>query len=84
MSDRLYRILNPKSRGAVVEWVEWLGYDVGSRRKVLNSRLGFAMRRLENSNQRKIRQRKKRDGIRVIFAVSKIQWDSNPHCPYGY
>ena len=31
-----------------------------------------------------IRQRKERDGLRLSSAVPKIQWDSNPHCPYGY
>ena len=35
--------------GAVVEWVEQLDYGAESRRKVVSSRLGFAMRRLENS-----------------------------------
>ena len=24
------------------------------------------------------------DGLRLSSAVPKIQWDSNPHCPYGY
>ena len=33
----------------VAEWYEPLGYDVESRRKVVSSRLVFAMRRLENS-----------------------------------
>ena len=35
-----------EKRGAIIEW---LGYGAGSRRKVVSSRLGFAMRRLENS-----------------------------------
>ena len=34
-------------RGAVVEWLEWLGYGAESRRKVASSALGFAIRRLE-------------------------------------
>ena len=83
-------------RGAVVEWLERLGYGAESRRKVVSSRLGFAMRRLENSicqpsskwepfsNQGKTWQRKERNGLRLSSAVSKIQWNSNPHCPYGY
>ena len=29
----------------------------------------------------KIRQRKKRDGLRLSLAVPKIQWNSIPHCP---
>ena len=29
-------------------------------------------------------QGKERDGLRLSSAVPKIQWDSNPHCPYGY
>ena len=33
----------------MVEWLERLGYGAESRRKVVSSRLGFAMRRLENS-----------------------------------
>ena len=35
-------------RGAVVEWLEWLGYGAESRRKVVSSRRGFAIRLLEN------------------------------------
>ena len=35
--------------GAVVEWLERPGYGAESRRKVVTSRLGFAMRRLEIS-----------------------------------
>ena len=33
----------------VVEWFERLDYGAESRRKVVSLRLGFAMRRLENS-----------------------------------
>ena len=79
---------NDIQRGAVVEWLEWLSYGAESRRKVVSSRLGFAMRRPEPSsewvsflNQGRIRQ-PKRDGLRLSSAVLKIQWDSNPHCPY--
>ena len=36
-------------RGVVVDWLERLDYGAESRRKVVSSRLGFAMRRLENS-----------------------------------
>ena len=32
----------------MVEWLERLDYGAESRRKVVSSRLGFAMRRLEN------------------------------------
>ena len=35
--------------GAMVDWLEWLGYDAESCCKVVSSRLGFAMRQLENS-----------------------------------
>ena len=59
-----------------MEWFECLGYDAESRRKVVSSRLGFAIRRLENSvnpavngylfsNQRKRRQRKETNGLRL-------------------
>ena len=34
---------------AVVKWLERLAYGAESRRKVVPSRLGFVMRRLENS-----------------------------------
>ena len=27
---------------------------------------------------------KERDGLRFSSAVPKMQWDSNPHCPYDY
>ena len=36
------------------------------------------------SNEGRLRQRKERDGLRLSSAVPKIQWDSNPNCPYGY
>ena len=36
-------------RGAVVEWLERLGYGEESRRQVVSSRLGSSMRRLQNS-----------------------------------
>ena len=36
-------------KGAVVEGLEQLDYSAESRRKVVSSRLGFAMRRIENS-----------------------------------
>ena len=32
----------------------------------------------------RIRQQKERDGLRLSSAMPKMQWDSNPHCPYGY
>ena len=35
-------------------------------------------------NQGRLRQQKERDGLRLSSAVPKIQWDSNPHCPYCY
>ena len=74
----------------MVEWLEQLEYGTESRRKVVSSRLGFAMRRLENSlcrpssdwvpfsNWGRLRQQKERDELRLSSAVSKIQWDSNP------
>ena len=36
-----------RERGAAVELLGWLGYGAESRHKVVSSRLGFAMRRLE-------------------------------------
>ena len=69
------------------------------RRRLLKSeslRLGFAMQGLENAlcqpsskwvpfyDQRRIRQQKERGGPRLSSAVPKTQWDSCPHCPYGY
>ena len=36
-------------RGAVVEWLQRLGCDAESRRQVVSSRLGLALRRPENS-----------------------------------
>ena len=35
--------------GAAVEWLEQLGHGAESRRNRVSSRLGLAMRRLENS-----------------------------------
>ena len=40
--------LSPLKRGAVVKWLGWLGYRAESRQKVVSSRLGFAIRQLEN------------------------------------
>ena len=80
-------------RGAVVEWLERCGYGAESRRKVVSSRLGFAIRLWENffcqpsskwvtfANQGKIRQQKERDGLRLSFAVPMIQRNSNPTAP---
>ena len=74
----------PNSRGAVVRWLERLGYGAGKRRKVVSSRLGFAIRRLKSSlcqpnskwvpssNQRRIRQQKEKDGLCLSSAVPKI------------
>ena len=68
----------------MVEWLERLDYGTESRRKVVSSRLGFALRRLENSlcHLFRIRQRKERDGLLLSSTVPKIQLDSGPH--YGY
>ena len=78
-------------RGAGVEWLERLSYGAEGRRKVVSLRLGFAIRRLENSlcqssskwlpfsNYGRTRQRKERDGIHLSFAVPRIQ--SNPSVP---
>ena len=69
----------------MVEWLERLDYGAEICRKVASSRLGFDMRRLENSlcqpnikwvpfsNQGRLRQRKERDGLRLSSAVPKIQ-----------
>ena len=49
----IFQDINKRSavveRGAVIEWLEQLDYVAESRPKVVSSRLGFAMRRLENS-----------------------------------
>ena len=59
----------------------------------MSLRLGFAIRRLENflchasskwvpfSILGRMCQRKARDWLRLSFAVSKIQWDSDPAAP---
>ena len=77
----------------MVEWLEQLDYGTESRRKVVCSRLDFAMRRLEHSlwqpssewvpfsNQGRLRQQKERDGLRLSSAVPKVQWHSNPTVP---
>ena len=35
-------------------------------------------------NQGKIRQQKEKDGLCLVYAVRKIQWASNTHCPDGH
>ena len=74
----------PNSRGAVVRWLERLGNGADKRRKVVSSRLGFAIRRLKSSlcqpnskwvpssNQRRIRRQKEKDGLCLTSAVPKI------------
>ena len=81
---RPFLSFKPNSKGAVVEWLEQLGYGAEKRRKVVSSMLGFAIRRLErslcqlnskwvpSSNQRRIRQQKEKDGICLSSAVPKI------------
>ena len=49
ISNFIFRTTTEAERGVVVEWLERLDYDAKSRRKVVSSRLGFAMRRLQNS-----------------------------------
>ena len=79
----------------MVEWLERLDNGAQSRLKVGSSWVGFAMRRLENSvnpavngylfsNQGQTRQRKEREGLRLLSSVPKIQWDYNRHFPYGH
>ena len=76
--------------GAVVEWLERLVHVAESRRNVVRSRLGFAKlyqpssKLVPFSNQGRIRQRKEKDGPRLSFAVSKMQWGSYPPLPHGY
>ena len=79
----------------MVEWVERLDYGAESRRKVVSSRLDFAMRRLENSlcppsstwvlffELGKAKAAKGEGWAPPLSALPLIQWDSNPHCPYG-
>ena len=84
MLKRPFSSFKPNSTGAVVEWLERFGYGAEKRRKVVSSRLGFAIRRLESSlcqpnskwvpssNQRRIRQQKEKDGLCLSSAVPKI------------
>ena len=68
----------------MVYWLERLDYGVESRRKVVSSRLGYAMRRLENSVNPAVngylfriregegwapRKARERDGLRLSSAV---------------
>lgn len=83
-------VLLPHEKGAIVEWLKTLGCGAESRRKVVTTRLGFAIRQLENcqpsrkwisfSNQRMM-QRQERHGLRLLSAVPRIKWASNPYCP---
>ena len=79
----------------MVEWLEQLGYDAESRRiaRVRGSAAPCGTGKLSLSTQQKMgtffelekdKAAKERDGFRLSSAVPKIQWDSNPHCPYGY
>ena len=47
--SRFFNNAHYVQRGAVVGWLERLDYGAESRRNIVCSRLGFAMRRLENS-----------------------------------
>ena len=73
----------PNSRGAVVRWLERLGNGADKRRKVVSSRLGFAIRRLKSSlcqpnskwvpssNQRRIGSKRREMSFAFHFAVPK-------------
>ena len=75
------------------EWLERLYYGAESRRKVVSSRLGFAVRRLENflcqpssewvpfSNKRRIRQRNEKDGLRVHQLCPRYNGTLTPTAP---
>ena len=91
------RIVYVDTHGAVVEWLETLGYSAESRRKVERLRPGFAIQRLENSlslifnpavnryifESGKAKAGKERDGLSLSSAVPKIQWASNLRL-FGY
>ena len=58
--------------------------------KVAGSDPSWATQGLENSLstqqyfELEIRQEKERNGLRLSYSLPKIQWTSNPHCPYGH
>ena len=77
----------------MVEFVEMFGY--GAEGRGFESPIGqsatgklalFKQRYIGTlcfSNQERVRQRKERDGLRLSFAVSKIQWAFNFYCLYS-
>ena len=73
------------------KWLEQLGYGAESEfeARLRHTETG----KLSLSTQQKMdtffelgkdKAGKERDGLRLSSAMPKIQWDSNPHCPYGY
>ena len=80
-------------RGAVVEWLE-AQLRSESRCKIMSSRLGFTMGRLENSVNSavngylfelgKAKAAKEEGWASPFINCAQIQWDSNPHCLYSY
>ena len=76
----------------MVKWLERFDYDAESRRKVMSLRLGFAMRRLENSlcqlsssvsffELGKAKAAKVEGWVPPFISCAQ---DSNPYCLYGY
>ena len=77
----------------MVELLEPLDYSAERRRKVEAGLRHATTGKLSQStsskwvpflNKGRLRQRKERDGLCLSSAMPKIEWDSNPHCPYGY
>ena len=58
-------------------------FEVGFRHATTGKLCQPSSKGVPFSNQDRIRQRNERDGLRLSSAVPKIQWESNPHCPYG-
>ena len=83
-------------RGAVVEWLERRGYGAESRRKVVSSRLCFAIRLLENflcqSSSKwvtffesgKNKAAKGAGWAPPFFCCAHDTVGLLPHCSYGY
>ena len=74
----------------MVKWLQRLGYGAESRSKVVSLRMGFAMgdwKTQEMGTFFELGKAKAAEGegwVRLSSTVPKIQWDSSPHCPYGF
>ena len=85
-----YFFLPPQLRGALVEWLERLCMvqEVAVKRKFETGLHHATVGKLCQPSSEWVPffelGKDKAAKLRLSSAAPKIQWDSNPHCPYGF